>query len=65
MEDSKIIELFFARNEEAIQQTDSTYGRRLYQMNQMALESIGITSSALPTMMTRFSPIRRSEALSG
>lgn len=32
MEDSKIIELFFARNEEAIQQTDSTYGRRLYHL---------------------------------
>lgn len=25
MEDSKIIELFFARNEDAIRQTDSTY----------------------------------------
>ena len=32
MEDSKIIELFFARNEDAIQQTDSTYGRRLYHL---------------------------------
>lgn len=30
MEDSKIIELFFARNEDAIKQTDDTYGRRLY-----------------------------------
>ena len=32
MEDSKIIELFFARNEDAIRQTDSTYGRRLYHL---------------------------------
>ncbi|MGM9589125.1 MAG: RNA polymerase sigma factor [Faecousia sp.] len=30
MEDSKIIELFFARNEDAIKHTDDTYGRRLY-----------------------------------
>ena len=29
MEDNKIIELFFARDEEAIKQTDITYGRRL------------------------------------
>ena len=32
MEDSKIIELFFARNEDAIKQTDDTYGRRLYHL---------------------------------
>lgn len=32
MEDSKIIELFFARNEDAIKQTDDTYGRRLFQL---------------------------------
>ena len=32
MEDSKIIELFFARNEDAIRQTDSTYGRRLFHL---------------------------------
>lgn len=30
MEDSKIIELFFARNEDAIRHTDNTYGRRLF-----------------------------------
>lgn len=30
MDDSKIIELFFARNQEAIQQTDKVYGRRLF-----------------------------------
>ena len=29
MDDTKIIELFFARNEEAITQTDAAYGRRL------------------------------------
>lgn len=30
MEDSKIMELFFARNEDAIRHTDDTYGRRLF-----------------------------------
>ena len=30
MEDSKIIDLFFARNEAAIEQVDDTYGRRLF-----------------------------------
>ena len=30
MEDGKIIELFFARNEDAIRHTDDTYGRRLF-----------------------------------
>lgn len=30
MEDTKILELFFARDEEAIKQTDMTYGRRLF-----------------------------------
>ena len=30
MEDSKIIELYFARSEEAITQTDASYGRRLF-----------------------------------
>lgn len=32
MEDSKILELFFARNEDAIKYTDETYGRRLYHL---------------------------------
>ena len=30
MEDSEILELFFARNEDAIRHTDETYGRRLF-----------------------------------
>ena len=30
MEDRKIIERFFARNEDVIKCTDDTYGRRLY-----------------------------------
>ena len=30
MEDSKIIDLFFARNEDAIKQVDVSYGRRLF-----------------------------------
>ena len=32
MEDSKIIELFLARDEEAIKQTDMAYGRRLHHL---------------------------------
>ena len=32
MDDSKIIELFFARNEDAIKHTDDTYGRRLFRL---------------------------------
>ena len=32
MEDNKILELFFARNEDAIRHTDEAYGRRLYAM---------------------------------
>lgn len=34
MEDSKIIELFFARNEDAIKHTDDAYGQRLYHLAQ-------------------------------
>ena len=30
MEDAKIIDLFFARNEDAICQTDAVYGRKLF-----------------------------------
>ena len=30
MEDSKIIELLFARNEDGIKHMDDTYGRRLF-----------------------------------
>ena len=34
MEDAKIIELYFARNEDAICQTDAAYGRRLHHLAQ-------------------------------
>lgn len=30
MEDVKIIDLYFARNEDAIQQTDAAYGKKLF-----------------------------------
>lgn len=33
MEDTQIIELYFARNEEAIRQTEAAYGGRLYQLS--------------------------------
>ena len=32
MDDSKIIDLYFARKEDAIKHTDETYGRRLYHL---------------------------------
>lgn len=32
MDDNKIIELFFAKNEDAIRQTDAVYGRRLFHL---------------------------------
>ena len=32
MEDAKIIELYFARNEDAILQTDAAYGRKLFSL---------------------------------
>lgn len=32
MDDSKIIELFFARNEDTIKHTDDTYGRQLFRL---------------------------------
>lgn len=32
MEDSRIIDLYFARNEDAIRYTDDTYGRRLFHL---------------------------------
>ena len=32
MDDSKIMELFFARNEDAIKHTDDAYGRRLFHL---------------------------------
>ena len=33
MEDGKIIALYFARNEQAIQETDASYGRKLYRLS--------------------------------
>ena len=38
MEDSKIIALYFARNEDAIRQTDAAYGRKLFQLAERILQ---------------------------
>ena len=38
MEDTNIIELYFARNEEAICQTDASYGRRLFLLAERILK---------------------------
>lgn len=39
MDDEKIIFLFFARNEDAIHQTDAAYGRRLHALSDRILRS--------------------------
>ena len=39
MEDAKIIELFFQRNEQAVKETDTAYGRRLYVLSNNILNS--------------------------
>lgn len=39
MEDGKIIELYFRRNEQAIQETDRAYGRRLYALSNNILHN--------------------------
>ena len=43
MNDSKIIELFFARNQDAIRHTDEVYGKRLLHL---ADRIVGIVSHA-------------------
>lgn len=39
MEDRKIIDLFFARDEDAIRHTDDAYGRRLYRLAEGILQN--------------------------
>ena len=39
MEDSKIIDLYFARNEDAIRHTDDTYGRRLFYLAEQIVKN--------------------------
>ena len=39
MEDAKIIDLYWARNEEAIRQTDAAYGRRLFVLAEKIVQS--------------------------
>lgn len=39
MDDSNIIELFFARDQDAIRHTDDTYGRRLFHLADRILEN--------------------------
>ena len=40
MDDSNIIELFFARNEEAIKRTDEVYGRRLHTLAENIVKNV-------------------------
>ena len=39
MEDAKIIELFFQRNEQAVRETDTAYGRKLYVLSNNILNN--------------------------
>ena len=39
MEDTQIIALFFARNEQAVKETDTAYGRRLYALSNNILNN--------------------------
>ena len=39
MEDAKIIELFFLRNEQAVKETDTAYGRKLYVLSNKILNN--------------------------
>ena len=39
MEDAKIIELFFQRNEQAVKETDAAYGRKLYVLSNNILDN--------------------------
>ena len=39
MEDTKIIELFFQRNEQAVKETDTAYGRKLYVLSNNILNN--------------------------
>ena len=39
MEDAKIIELFFQRNEQAVKETDTAYGRKLYVLSNNILDN--------------------------
>ena len=40
MEDAKIIDLYFARNEDAICQTDAAYGRKLFSLADRILQNV-------------------------
>ena len=64
MEDSKILELFFARNEDAIKYTDETYGRRLYHLADKIVQN-GQDAEILPwTSWTGKMPQREKRKLS-
>lgn len=74
MEDAKIIELFFQRNEQAVKETDTAYGRKLYVLSNNILnnredaeESVSDTymetwKSILPNALSIFMPSWRPSA---
>ena len=52
MEDAKILDLYFARDEDAIRETDTAYGKRLHTLaknilqNPLAAPPKGVTSDS-------------------
>ena len=58
MEDTKIIELYFARNEQAVRETDAAYGRRLYLLsNNILCDSRDAEESVSDTYMETWKSI--------
>ena len=60
MEDAKIVELFWARNEDAIKETDAVYGRRLNALARNILQSReDAEESVNDTYMKMIKPVGR------
>ena len=60
MEDAKIVELFWARNEDAIKETDAVYGRRLNALARNILQSCeDAEKSVNDTYMKTIKPVGR------
>ena len=58
MEDTKIIDLFWARNEDAIRETDAAYGRKLHSLaNRILLNREDAEESVSDTYMKTWSAI--------
>lgn len=56
MDDGKIIDMFFARNEDAIRHTDAAYGRRLYHLADRIVENGQDAEESVRSISSRTSP---------